>query len=129
MGDIVVSLTISNPALIAGVEFARAAYNASLPEVQDTYKADIQLLDAAGKPAVDEAGAPILSAKAGDPMVDANGAPVYITPKPGTLSNEEYIIFVGTSAVKSYAQQKVQSDFNEGLINKKDRDAYLAALK
>ncbi|MBI1867725.1 MAG: hypothetical protein HYS06_05465 [Methylocystis sp.] len=83
---IVVNFTIADPALIAGVVFARDLYNALLPDVQDK-NAD------------------------GSPKVDADNKPVYVAPKPGALGSAEYIMFVGSRAIQSYARQKIAADF------------------
>lgn len=100
---ITISLTISDPVLIAGVEYARDLYNAALPEVQATN---------------DD----------GTPKTDANGAPVYVSPKPGALDSAGYVTHVGAMAVRSYAAQKAEADFQAGLITKIERDARIAAI-
>lgn len=101
---ITVELSVTNPALIAGIRHAMGLYNASLPNVQDKNEDDT-------------------------PKVDENGNPVFIEPKPGTLDEHGYIMFVAVSAVKSYARQKVLHDFDEGDVTKSERDTALAAIE
>jgi hypothetical protein len=73
------TVTITNPAELAGIAAAREAYNAALPdELED-------VLDADNKP---------------------TGEKRPIEPKPGTLFNDaEYVQFVLWRAAQSYAKQ------------------------
>lgn len=101
---IVVSLEITDQILCDGVTFAMNLANAGLPaEVAD----------------VNEDGSP---------KIGEDGQPVMI-PNPKIITSEaDYVRHVGAQAVRSYAQQKVLADFNNGDINKTQRDAALAAL-
>ena len=98
-----VSFDVTDQNLLAGIAHAAALYNAALPEVQA---------------ANDD----------GSPKVDEAGAPVYVTPKPGTLTPEQYTTRVGGAAVKSWARQKFESDFQSGVITKTQRDAKFAEI-
>lgn len=48
---------------------------------------------------------------------------------PATIPDEaSYIIWAGRQTVISYAEQKVEDDFDSGVITKPQKDAMLAAL-
>lgn len=98
--SIIVNLEITDPVLIAGVTYAMGLYNESLPE---------QVIDPSG-------------------ATDTDGNPVMIANPARFADPADYVRWVGTQAVKSYARQKAQADFDEGLITKAQRDAALAAL-
>jgi len=101
---IVVSLEITDQVLCDGVTFAMNLRNAGLPVEVQAKNED------------------------GSPKVDEDGHPVMIANPERIESESDYVRFVGTQTVKSYAQQKVRADFDEGLISKAQRDAALAAL-
>ena len=98
-----VSFDVTDQNLLAGIAHAAGLYNAALP--------DVQAKNDDGSPKVDEAG-----------------APVYVSPKPGTLTSAQYATMIGGAAVKSWARQKVESDFQSGAITKAQRDAKIADI-
>lgn len=102
IADVVISMTISNQLIKDGIVYAMNLRNSSLPETVQDKNPD-------GSPKVDEEGKPVMVAN-----------PELIT-DPST-----YVTWVGTNACKSYARQKIENDFQEGRINKVERDALVA---
>lgn len=102
MPDISISLTITDELHKVGVAYARNLRNSTLPaKVQD-------------------------KSEDGSPKVDEEGNAVMV-PNPEIISDDAaYVTWVGLQAVKSYARQKILADFQDGLINKDQRDALLA---
>jgi hypothetical protein len=98
-----VSFDVTDQNLLAGIAHAAGLYNAALPDVQA--KNDD-----------------------GSSKVNETGAPVYVSPKPGTLTPEQYATRVSGAAVKSWARQKFESDFQSGVITKTQRDAKFAEI-
>jgi len=98
-----VSFDVTDQNLLAGIAHAAGLYNATLPDVQA--KNDD-----------------------GSPKVDETGAPVYVSPKPGTLTSEQYAAMIGGTAVKSWARQKFEADFQSGTVTKTQRDAKIAEI-
>lgn len=103
-GDpIAVNFNVSNPLLIAGVEYACDLFNSHMPPVQAT-------------------------TEEGEPEVDLDGKPVYVTPHPNALEPAAYVRFVGLDAMKSYARQQARAAFDAGDIPKSQLDQTLAAI-
>ena len=98
-----VGFDVTDQNLLAGIAHAAGLYNAALPDAQA--KNDD-----------------------GSPKVDETGAPIYVSPKPGALSSAQYAAMIGGTAVKSWARQKFESDFQAGAINKTQRDAKIAEI-
>ena len=96
--SIIISIEITDPVLIADVEHAMNLYNATLPEQIDSGEKDGE----------------------GNAIMIANPARF--------ADPADYVRWVGTQAIKSYARKKARADYDAGDISKAQRDAALAAL-
>lgn len=78
---------VTDPKDLAGLDAAKDAYNASLPEQYETVIVEPESKDAHGN------------------VIPAKTEQRAIVPKPGTLTREQYVHFVASKAIESYRKQ------------------------
>lgn len=81
------SFEVTDPKDLAGIDAAKDAYNASLPDQYETVVVEPESKDAQGN------------------VIPAKTEQRAIVPKPGILTREQYVRFVAGKAIESYRKQ------------------------